>query len=146
MTLVVTWYHVTKFRKAGISSKDTPAINKLENSANSHNDVSKHHRKRGIHAILAKLPATVIGEPDTNGQSQANLLISNMTPGKIYQEVSPKDSFQEEKNKANDGNGNKQILNTLLQNRHDDATECVEIFVERSLTTETQKPWLFMLS
>ena len=44
----------------------------------------------------------------------------------------------EEKENPNDGNQNKLTLNTLLQNR-DDATECLSIFVERSLTTETQK-------
>ena len=41
--------------------------------------------------------------------------------------------------KANGGNENKQTLSTLLQNRNDDATECLAMFVERSLTTETPK-------
>ena len=59
----VTWYHVTKFRKAGLLLVDTAAINKMENSsANSHNGVSKHHQKRGIHAVLAEVQATVTGD------------------------------------------------------------------------------------
>ena len=72
---------------------DAVAINEMENSsANSHNGVSKHHRKRRIRAVLAEVQATGTGEPPAKRQSmmQANLLISNMIPGKNYQEVTPK--------------------------------------------------------
>ena len=110
------------------------AKNEMENSsANSHNDVSKHHRKRGIRAVLAEVQATGTGESAA----------SNMTPGKLPRDNSQKAvTAREEKKKANDGDQteqNKQTLNTLLQNRNDDATDCLSIFVERNLTTETQR-------
>ena len=126
---------------------DAVAINEMENSsANSHNGVSKHHQKRGICAVLAEVQATGTGEPAAKRQSmmQANLLISNMTPAKKLPRGNSQKAvtIREEKKKANDGDQteqNKQTLNTLLQNRNDDATECLSIFVERNLTTETQR-------
>ena len=103
---------------------DAVAINEMENSsANSHNGVSEHHQKRGICAVLAEVQATGTGEPAAKRQSmmQANLLISNMTPGKKLPRGNPQKAVTiREEEKANNGDEteqNKQTLNITAKQK-----------------------------